>query len=74
MNDNQNNFYRETTYRELVKPYLVKQKKKLINYLSLNSVYDEKTITEKTPYGQGVEKALAFLADLGKRFGSMSIE
>ena len=67
MNDNQNNFYRETTYRELVKPYLDEAKKELINYLSINSVYDEKTITEKTPYGQGVEKALTFLADLGKR-------
>lgn len=69
MNDNQNNFYRETTYRELVKPYLDEAKKELINYLSINSVYDEKTITEKTPYGQGVEKALTFLADLGKRLG-----
>ena len=54
MNDNQNNFYRETTYRELIKPYLDEAKKELINYLSINSVYDEKTITEKTPYGQGV--------------------
>ena len=37
--------------------------------MSINSIYDESTVSEKTPYGKGVNDALNYMAALGKLYG-----
>lgn len=59
----------ENKFKELVKPYLKQAKNELIKYLSIDSIYDEETVTKEKPFGQGVDKALEYLADLGKEMG-----
>lgn len=41
----------------------------LMKFLSINSVYDESTVSEKAPYGEGVAHALGYVAELGKANG-----
>ncbi|CAK8054616.1 dipeptidase PepV [Eupransor demetentiae] len=41
----------------------------LKKYLAIPSVYDPKTVTEKTPLGKGIDQALTFLEDLARQDG-----
>lgn len=53
--------------------FILKNKNRMLDdlkeFVSINSVYDEKTKENKKPYGNGVSKALEYVADLGKRHG-----
>ena len=56
-------------YRE----FLIKEKdnmiEELLRFLSINSVYDESTVTKERPYGNGVADALDYVAKLGIQYG-----
>ena len=41
----------------------------LMRFISINSVYDEKTVTKDRPFGAGVAKALEYVAKLGEANG-----
>lgn len=41
----------------------------LQNFIKINSIYDETTISENKPFGEGVSKALTFIADLAEQDG-----
>ncbi len=56
-------------FKDLVKPYLKEAKKELIEFLSINSIYDEESSEESAPFGRGVEEALNYIAKLGEKFG-----
>ena len=60
---------KEIDFKELSKHYFDDLDKELSNLVSINSVYDEKTITNTAPYGKGVEKALNYVKELGTRLG-----
>lgn len=56
-------------YYSLMKPYFDEMRLALIRFVSINSVYDEKSVSKSTPFGKGVDNALKFVADLGLRYG-----
>ena len=56
-------------YKKLLEPYKTQMLDALRRFVQIPSVYDEKTITKSTPFGKDVDNALAFVADLGERFG-----
>ena len=56
-------------YKKLLEPYKNQMLDALRRFVQIPSVYDEKTITKITPFGKDVDNALAFVADLGERFG-----
>lgn len=56
-------------YKKLVKPYQVDMLDALRRFVQIPSVYDEKTKTKEMPFGKDVNDALAFVADLGERYG-----
>lgn len=56
-------------FKKLVKPYFKSEMQSLGELVSINSIYDETTVSEKTPYGKGVNDALNYMADLGKLYG-----
>lgn len=56
-------------YYSLMKPYFNDMRLALLRFVSIDSVYDEKTKTKEMPFGKGVDNALKFVADLGLRFG-----
>jgi succinyl-diaminopimelate desuccinylase len=60
---------KETDYKALVKPYYEKAYQALCEDVAINSVYDETTRSETAPFGAGVEKALSWVAKLGKSLG-----
>lgn len=41
----------------------------LMRFVSINSVYDEKTVTKEHPFGAGVNDALSYVAKLGLKEG-----
>ena len=41
----------------------------LCDWIKINSVYDESTINEKMPFGQGVYYALEYIAELAEQYG-----
>lgn len=55
------------------KEFLVLQKDNMIDelmkFVSINSVHDESTVKEGAPFGEGVKKALDYVAELGERYG-----
>jgi succinyl-diaminopimelate desuccinylase len=59
----------KTAYTELVAPYQEEALETLKAYVAIPSVYDEATRSKTAPFGAEVEKALAFVADLGKKLG-----
>ena len=61
----------KTYYSKLVKGYEKDLIKNLYNFVAINSQYDEKTVSEKNPFGEGVSKALDFIACLAKKDGFM---
>lgn len=58
-----------TDYKKRVAPYKEQALEALKELVAIPSVLDEKTKTEKMPFGKGVDRALAYVADLGKRLG-----
>ena len=56
-------------YKLLTKKYNDEMLKSLIEFLSIPSVYDEKTIGENKPFGENVYKALQFIGALGEKLG-----
>ena len=55
------------------KEYLKGQKdnmiEELMRFVSYNSVYDESTIKDGAPFGEGVHNALEYVAKLGEQYG-----
>lgn len=62
-------FYQDSQYRELVAPYLAEAREELQKFLSIDSIYDEKTSSSDKPFGLGVAAALEFIAKLGEKMG-----
>ena len=56
-------------YKALLKPYEKEMMETLFEFLSINSIYDEKTIAIGKPFGEGVYNALQYVAKLGKKYG-----
>lgn len=59
----------DSTYAKLVAPYADEALKVLSEYVAIPSVYDERTRTTEKPFGENVDRALAFAAELGARLG-----
>ena len=60
---------KDTQYRELVKPYREEAYKTLTELIAIDSVNDPKTVSKKAPFGNGVKKALDYVAQLGEKMG-----
>lgn len=58
-----------TRWAELAEPYKAEALETLKKYIGIPSFNDPDTVTEDHPFGQGVENALKFLADLGASWG-----
>lgn len=56
-------------YDEFLKENKDNMLEELMRFVSINSVYDEKTVTKEHPFGAGVEDALAYVAKLGEKYG-----
>ena len=59
----------ETTLGIISKKYYEEALDKLISFLKINSIYDEKTISEDAPFGKGVKEALDYIASLALENG-----
>ena len=59
----------EIKYSKLTKKYEKPLMENLKGLVAINSTYDEKTIDEKNPFGQGVTNALKFFEDLARKDG-----
>ena len=57
------------TYREFLEEQRVNMVEELMNFVSIDSVYDSKTVSKEMPYGKGVANALNYVAKLGERYG-----
>ena len=60
---------RETDYRKLMEPYYEEALRELKNLVAIPSVLDEEHATKEMPFGPEVDKALSYVAELGKRLG-----
>ena len=60
---------KNSKYDELLNPYRDTLLSTLKDFIAIDSVYDEETVSEEHPFGQGVSKALNFIADLAKKDG-----
>ena len=56
-------------YTKIIEPYKEEALQELCNLVEIDSVHDESTVTKLTPFGKGVEKALEYVAKLGKKLG-----
>ena len=56
-------------FKKLCKPYEKEAYEALIKDCSINSVYDETTITPEHPYGLGVSKAMDFIREMALKDG-----
>ena len=56
-------------YRRLAKDNLDVVVQELCDWVKINSVYDEKSISENMPFGKGVYVALDYIAYLGEKYG-----
>lgn len=59
----------DSKYSQMVLPYQEEALKVLTDFVAIPSVYDEKSKSKDKPFGENVDKALAFVADLGKKLG-----
>lgn len=60
---------KKTEYDKLTSKYQKEFLNSLKDFVAINSVYDEETASDADPYGEGVSKALSFIANLAKRDG-----
>ena len=56
-------------YQELTKPYQKDLLQSLKEFVAIDSVYDEKTVSEENPFGQGVTNALKYIENLARKDG-----
>ncbi len=56
-------------YQDLTKPYQKQMLQALKEFVAIDSVYDESTVSEENPFGQGVTNALKYIANLAKNDG-----
>ena len=56
-------------YREFIDNHKDEMIEELMRFVSINSVFDSKTVTKEHPFGDGVAKALDFVAKLGEKHG-----
>ena len=56
-------------YQDLTKPYQKQMLQSLREFVAIDSVYDESTVSEDNPFGQGVSNALKYIANLAKNDG-----
>lgn len=54
-------------FKRLVEKYYVVALAELINFVNIDSVYDEKTVSVDAPYGKGVKNALDYVYNLAKK-------
>ena len=60
---------KETLYDVITKQYHDDLLKNLSEFVAINSVLDEETISKENPFGQGVTNALTFIANLAQDDG-----
>lgn len=60
---------KNTDFKKLVAPYKKEAFETLKEYIAIDSVLDSKTQSKEKPFGEGVDKALAFVAELGRKMG-----
>lgn len=56
-------------FEQLISEYKNEMLTTLKELVSINSTYDETSISKNKPYGEGVYKALQYVANLGKKYG-----
>ena len=56
-------------FKKLMEPYCGAMEMALAKVVSFKSVFDEKTIGPNAPFGEGVSKALNYMAFLGENYG-----
>ena len=56
-------------YREFIDNHKDEMIEELMRFVSINSVFDSKTVTKEHPFGDGVAKALDYVAKLGEKHG-----
>ena len=56
-------------YQELTKPYQKDLLQSLKEFVAIDSVYDENTVSEENPFGQGVTNALKYIENLARKDG-----
>ena len=57
------------SYKTNLQSYYDEMLKELKELIKIPSVYDEKTKTDKMPFGKVVDDALAYVAGMGERYG-----
>lgn len=60
---------KKTVFDKLTSKYQKDLLKSLNEFVAINSVYDESSVSEKDPFGVGVSSALHYIADLAKKDG-----
>ena len=60
---------KDIKYAKLTKKYEKPLMDNLKGLVAINSVYDEATVSEKNPFGEGVSKALKYFEELAKKDG-----
>ncbi len=60
---------KETLYDTITAQYHDDLLKNLADFVAINSVYDEETVSKENPFGQGVTNALTYIANLAKDDG-----
>ena len=55
--------------KRLMRQYRVDMIDATRRWVAINSIYDEKTVSKKMPFGKGVDEALEYVAKLGERYG-----
>ena len=64
-----NEFTQKTAYSELAKKYYPEALESLVNFIKINSVNDESTVSDDKPFGQGVRDALDYVGNLAIKLG-----
>ena len=53
-------------YNQIVREYYDEAISKLKEWIQIDSVYDQQTVTVEHPFGEGVHQALEFIASLAE--------
>ena len=56
-------------FKELADKYYLKALNSLKEFVSINTINDQNTVSKEHPFGNGVEKGLSFIAKLGRELG-----
>ena len=56
-------------YNQIVREYYDEAISKLKEWIQIDSVYDQQTVTVEHPFGEGVHQALEFIASLAEKKG-----